>query len=308
MERIKFIAIVLVLFLSINNTFSQKTDLTLNLEKDKEYIHHLSSKSDIFQNYNGMEMNMEILIQSDISYTVDEIVNDNYTLSVKYTGMSMTMNTPMGASEFDSESENEEDIVSSILKEMVNKPFTIILSKTGKVVEVKELESMYSGVFDKLSSLPAQQQQQMESQIRQAYGKEAFKGNIEMVMSIFPGNEVAVGETWTEKTNIESGMSAVAISSYKLSEINPDYILITGESEIKSENDKFVDTNGIPVKYDLSGDVISKVKVDPDTRWIIEATVEQNIEGKIYIRPNQQVEEAMEVPMEVRNEILIEGR
>ncbi len=308
MKRIKFITIVLVLFLSINNTFSQKTDLTLNLEKDKEYIHHLSSKSDIFQNYNGMEMNMEMLIESDISYRVTEIVDDNYNISVKYTGMNMTMSTPMGASEFSSESEDEGDIVSSVLKEMINMPFTIILSKTGKVMEVKEVESMYAGVFDKLSSMPAQQQQQMESQIKQAYGKDAFKGNIEMVMSIFPENKVSIGETWTEKTNIESGMSAVVISTYKLSEIAPDYILITGESDLKSESDEFVETNGVPVKYDLTGDVVSEVKVDPHTRWIIEANVEQNIEGQLLIKANPQTEEVMEIPMKVKNEILIEGR
>lgn len=306
MKKNSIVFLVALFTFSIIN--AQKADLSLKLKKHKEYIQHLTSKSDIFQNYNGMEMNMEMLIESDISYTVTDIVDENYNMSVMYKSMSMTMNTPMGASEFSSENEDEGDIVSSILKEMVNKPFTIVMSKSGKVIDVKDMEAMYGSLFDKLSSMPAQQQQQMESQIKQAYGKDAFKGNIEMVMSIFPENKVSVGETWTEKTNIETGMSAVVTSTYKLSEITTDYILITGESDLKSEKDEFVEANGVPVKYDLTGDVVSKVKVDPNTRWIMEANVEQNIEGKIYIRPNQQVEEAMEVPMRVRNEILIEGK
>jgi hypothetical protein len=149
------------------------------------------------------------------------------------------------------------------------------------VVEIRNIESVWESAFKDFPGLSEAQLAQIKSQLAKAYGTEAFRGNIEMSTAVLPEAPVAKGDTWIIKTKLESGMSADIISNYKYVERNKDFILIKGDSKIETENkDAYIETNGMPLKYDMKGSMVSEVKVDPVTCWIVEAKINRFYQRK----------------------------
>lgn len=300
----KIFSLILVSIILTYSCQAQKTILRLNLEKGKEYKQLTDSKATIIQDINGQKMNMEMTLKGSMSYLVKEVNEKDYEMEVKYESLSMSMQLPQGTMEFSSEKKDEQDIFSMILAEMKNNPFHIKMTRSGKITEVKNIELLFESAFSKFSQIPENQMAQIKSQLMKAYGEEAFKGNIEMVTAIYPDNSVAIGESWVIKTKLESGMSADMTTNYKYAENNSDYYLIVGESKIvTADKDAFIESNGMPMKYDLKGDMSSEIKVDKISGWIIEAKIKQDIQGDVYIKENPQMPDGMKIPMIMKNDM-----
>jgi len=208
--------------------------------------------------------------------------------------------------EFSSEKNDEKDIFSTILSAMKNKPFLVKMTKTGKVNEVKNIESVFSGIFEKFPQLTDIQKQQIQSQLMQAYGEKAFKGNLEMCSAIFPDFQVSKGDKWIIKTKLESGMAANMETTYELKEVNDSYCLLSGTSRIESaDKDAYIQSNGMPLKYDMSGTMSSEIKINRKRGWIIESKINQALKGTAQVKDNPQMPGGMTIPMTMNNEMTI---
>ena len=180
------------------------------------------------------------------------------------------------------------------------------MTRSGKIAEVKNIESLFESAFKRFPQIPEAQLAQMKAQLDKAYGAEAFKGNIEMVTAIFPEQPVAKGEDWTIHTKLESGMAADMETTYTFIEKNRDFAVIHGKSEIKTaDKDAYVETNGMPMKYDLAGTMASEIKVDINSGWIIEAKIKQEIQGDAFVIENPKMPNGMKIPMSMKNEMRI---
>jgi hypothetical protein len=284
---------------------AQKTELCLNLEKGKEYKQISDSKATIIQDINGQKMNMEMTVYGCMSYLVKAVNDDDYEMEVKYESLSMSMKLPQGIMEFNSEKNDEQDIFSMMLAEMKDKPFQITMTKRGKITKVKDIESLFESAFSKFTGIPEDQMGQIKAQLKKAYGEEAFKGNIEMITAIYPNRPVVKGESWEINTKLESGMSADMTTTYKFTESNSNYYLIVGDSKIvTADKEAYIESNGMPVKYDMKGNMSSEIKVDKTSGWIIEAIINQDIQGDVYIKGNPQMPDGMKIPMIMKNDMI----
>jgi hypothetical protein len=227
-------------------------------------------------------------------------------MDAKFEKLSMSMQIPQGTMEFSSEKNDVNDIFSTILGAMKNKSFGIIMSKAGKILEVRNVEALWENVINQFDPLPEMQKEQVKAQIMKAYGEDALKGNIEMVTAIYPDKAVNKGDKWTINTNLESGMSAKMITSYEFTDLTSDFALIKGNSTIETaDKDAYIESNGMPLKYDLNGTMLSEIKLDKITGWILEAKITQEIKGDAYIKENPQMPNGMKIPMTMINEMLI---
>lgn len=296
----------LLLAVALTTCHAQKANLMLNLEKGKEYSQVTNSKVTVTQDFNGIIINMVMTIKGGMSYKVVSVNPSDYDLDVKYDHLSMIMELPQsqGSMEFSSESNDEQDVLSTALSKMIGKTFHVKMAKNGKILEVKNIESIMELLFDDFTHIPENQLEQYKAQITNAYGAEAYKGSIEMATAIFPDNPVNIGDKWTIETNIESNISALLTTEYELTEWGSDYAMIKGNSVIvTADKESYIESNGMPVKFDLTGSMISEIKVDKETGWIIEATINQEIKGDVYIKENPQMPEGMKIPMIMKNEM-----
>lgn len=300
------ICLLILTVIAVTTSQAQKVQLALNLEVNKEYKQNTNAKATIVQDISGQKMTMVMIVKGNMTYLVKAINDNEYDMEVRYESLNVEMQLPQGSMMFSSEKLDENDVFSMILSEMKDKPFQVIMEKNGKIKAVKNVESLFASAFNKFPDLTEAQKEQIKSQLMKAYGEEAFKGNIEMLTAIFPDKSVSKGDQWEIKTKLESGMSANMTTVYTLEENTPTYNLIRGDSKIETEDkDAYVDTNGMPMKYDLSGTMTSEIKVDRKTGWIIEARTNQEVTGDAYIKGNPQMPDGMKIPMELKSETLI---
>lgn len=300
---------LLLLFVTLTACQAEKTNLALNLEKGKVYKQVTNSKSTITQDFNGQKVNMVMTVKGKISYKVVSVNPSDYDFEVEYESLGMIMELPQGKMEFSSDKNDEKDILSSLLSKLTGKTFNIKMAKNGKVLEVNNFESQLESLFDDFTHIPEAELVQIKKQLTKAYGADSFKGGIEMVTAIFPDNPVNKGDKWIIKTKLESGMGALMTTEYEFNELGSDYAIIKGNSVIKTEDkDAYIESNGIPMKYDLTGSMISDIKVDKETGWIIEATVNQEIKGDAYIKEMPQMPNGMKIPMVMKTETTITNK
>lgn len=298
MNKITFF---LLASLSVMFTKAQTVDLKLNLEKGKEYKQVFNSKATVIQEFNEQKVEIVMVINGTMTYNVNFIDERGFDIEAKYEKLSMAMHLPQGTMEFNSDIDNANDIMSTFLSKMTNKPFGFVMSRTGKVLEVKNMDALWESVLSEFNQLTDTQKAQLMSQVKNAYGDKAFKGNLEMTSAIFPENPVNKGDKWTVNTNLETTLAADMTTEYIFEDLTEDYALIKGNSRITSVNkDEYTESNGMHVKYELSGSMISEIKIDISSGWVIESKISQEIKGIVHIKEN-----GMTVPMTMINEMTI---
>lgn len=301
----KFFSTIATLLI-LSQCFAQKADLKLNLEVGKEYKQTTVSKATIVQEFGGQEMEILMTIEGEMSYKVKSLADNNYEMEAEYNRLNIGMKMPQGEMQFSSDKQDESDIFSTILKEMLDKPFYVTMTKRGKVLSVKNIDALFETVFNKFSEIPAAQLEQIKTQLEKSYGEAGLRGNIEMVSAIFPDRAVAIGDEWTIETKLESGMTANVTTVYKYAEKNPNYVLIKGNSKVKTvDTDEYMESNGMEMKIDLTGNMVSEIKIDPKTGWTIEAKINQNLSGDTVVKPNAQLPDGMTIPMSMKTESVI---
>jgi len=306
----KYFYTFLLCLTGLSLSFGQKVELGLNLVEGRTYTQNSVSSVSIVQNINGQELNINMSIKGSMSYLVKTATKVDYVIEMSYETLSMFMELPQGGSvEFSSQKTDQNDIMSTVLKGITEQPITLILGNNGTVREVSELDSLWTSVFSQFPNIPEEQLNQVKAQIRNAYGPDALKANIEMVTAIFPEDRVLVGDEWIVNTSMQSPMSVDVNTTYSLAGIHNDYYLIAGNSSLQTaDTAAIVDTNGMPMKYSLSGVIASEIKIDKESGWIIEAHNVQDIEGEAQIQANPQLPMTMTIPMVMKNETVITGR
>ena len=152
---------ILTLFVTIFTFgFAQKEKLEFNLTKGQVYNQNMDCNLSIAQKVKDQSIDIDMKIKGNITYKVTDIKNNNFNIDVQYNSLSMTMNMPNGPVEFSSSKKGEDDIMSNVFKALTKKPFVIIMSKEGKVVEVKNIDKAFDEILDSFSQLSRQQKKQ----------------------------------------------------------------------------------------------------------------------------------------------------
>jgi hypothetical protein len=296
----KKIIILLFVFASAQLGFSQKQTIELNLKTGDTFTQNYNADIAIVQSFNGQEMSIKMNIGSKWSMKVLGYTNNVYDLEATYNHIKMTMALPNGNMEYDSDKNDENDIMSKVLGGMINKPFSFKMTKSGKITEVTGVENLYSGVFDSVGQVDELQKKQILDQIMQSFGDKAFKGNLEMSMAIFPETNVRKGDSWTINTKLESQMTADIQTVYTLTEVGADYYMLSGKSGIKQiESENTVNLNGMDLQYTIAGTMTSNLKIDKATGWIKDGDIRQELDIELKIADNPQVPGGMTIPMQV---------
>jgi len=309
MNTVKNISTLLLSTLLLSSTQAQKVELSLNLKVGERYGQVSASKIAINQVVNGQALDIGMEVSGGMTFLVLSANETEYEMEMMYEHLSIKIDHPQGTMEFDSEKANGDDIMSTILSGITMKPIGIVMTRAGAVSEVRDMDSIWNNVFAEFSKVPEDQLNMARSQINEAYGSEALKANIEMVTAIFPDHKVRLGDEWTVQTTMESGMTVNVATTYKLEEISPDYYLITGDSKLQTaDKEAIVDANGMSMKYDLSGVLLSRIKLNKESGWILESQSSQDIKGNAHVQASPTMPMAMTIPMTMKNETVISGK
>lgn len=286
-------------------TAQAQQKLQLNLKEGQSYKQITINDASITQEIMGQSMEITLAVNSAMSFTVENANRDDYDMKVSFDNMKLSMGSLQGKVEFDSENPAEDDAFSQIMSGVVGETFNVKMSKTGKVLEISGIEEMWDAAFSS-QNIPATQRAQIMTQLNQTYGKESIKGNIEMVTAIFPEEKVSKGDQWTNEVSINSGMKGIAATTYTYEGMQDGKHLIGGAGSITTaEEGATINTNGMELTMDLNGTMESTISVDAASGWIVEATINQKIDGSAAMAGNAQMPNGLTIPMKINNEMSI---
>lgn len=297
-------ALLLFLIFSLN-IFSEK--LELNLTKGSTYLQRISASSVISQNIGGQAFDMTMGITGLTAFEIKSIENSVYQMDVYYKELGISVDFFGSSMEFNSLKDDINDMTSKILKNMTNQKFSLKMNKAGKVLEIKGVDNLYSNLFTGVEGISQEEKDQITDQMKNSFGEESFKSNIEMAAPAFPEKNVKVGEQWTVNTKVNSGFTLNVNSNYTLKEVTKDSYILEVVSTI-STGDEFNEMNGMFVKYDLDGTMNSVITVDKKTGWTTTAKVAQKLDGKTFTKFSADDSEIIESPLDMKTDMTISNK
>lgn len=303
MKKTTLYIIPLLLFFATTTKAQQR--LQLNLTKGATYQQVTGNNASIVQEIMGQSIEITVNVNSVMSFTVLEASKNDYDMQVTFESMKLSMGSLQGQMDFDSENPKENDAFSQVMAGVIGESFNIKMSKTGKVLEISGVEAMWESAFSD-QNVPAAEQAQIMTQLNQTYGGDAIKGNIEMVTAIFPEEKVNKGDQWTNEVNINSGMKGIAANTYTYEGTEDSQHLISGKGSITTDaENSTINTNGLELTMDLNGTMDTNISLDITTGWIVQATINQKIDGNAVMAGNAQMPNGLTIPMKINNDMTI---
>ena len=304
----RYVSTVCLLFAVIIQCKAQKVKPALNLTKGNTYYMVSTATSSVSQSLGGRQNKIGLTLSFKMAFKVTAAMDSVYIMEASYQSLNMIIQTPSGMIEMDSRKKDSLDLASSIVRAMMNKPFYVTLTKRGKVLSVDKVENMIEGVFDSFPDIDAAKKVQMKTQFIQTFGAKAFKGNLEIGTAIFPAVPVIKNDSWVVTTSLESVATAKMRTIYQLIDFTKEYYELHGEGTITTDNNASATMmNGLPVKYNLTGTMLSDIKADKTTGWISELRIKQLINGNIEVQDNPKIPGGMIVPMIISTDQLTSG-
>ncbi len=292
---------------------AQKQNLSFNLQKGSTYFQTMTANSAINQNFGGQSMDIKMTIVGKMSYKVNDFKNNLYSMDVKYESMTMKMGMQGMNMEFSSDKNEGGDqlsvMMSKLLGALTKSPFQIEMTNKGKIQSIKNIDVLFDKMFDEFPSLSPEQKAQLKGQLAQSYGGDAFKSNFEMAMAIYPEKPVAVGEKWIVNSSSKSGMDLKIVSEYLLADATGSINTLKGASKLEvADKNIFTPSNGLEMKFDVSGDMATELKVNKQTGWIEEGKLTQTLKGNAQTKDSPQTPGGMTIPMTIETNMSISGK
>ena len=300
----KYFSSLLLLFTLHAPCRAQQYKLGLNLAKGSTYYLASNGISTIMQSVNGRQNKVNLVLAFKIAFKVIGVMDTVYNMEVSYQSLDMKINMADTTIEMDSKKNSVLDVPSSIVAAIMNKPFNITLSKTGKIRSVENFEKMINGVFDGFTKIDSNKKQQIKRQFMQSFGVSSFKDILEMGTAIFPQKAVAKNDTWIINSSVDAPAKANLQVIYQLIDATGNLYQVHGDGTMVSDKGAPpAEVNGMPMKYNLNGSMLTDVMINKNTGWISEVNLKQLMSGNILIPDNPRVPGGMTIPMTFNTEV-----
>jgi len=277
--------------ISFQALFAQKQKLGFNLVVGQTYYLTIkSATTDALQNVNGPKVKINFNSSGRIAFKVIDCKDSIYNLSASFQQLSGVTNLPIGPfgdiNSFDSDNKNISDTFSNVAKEIIDKPFLVRMTATGKIVDIKNMDAVFKQA---LARFPLTMEQKLifKGELNRAFGEDVFKDDLEMATEIYSYKPVQKGGHWTIQRNPESRHADTLISIYEWKDKAESYNVITGTGNTKTvQQDGYRQMDSMQEKADMTDSIHSNLKVDSKTGWITEGTINEVMSGSTDIKNN----------------------
>lgn len=304
-QKMKKIYSLLLASIFFSALHAQSIDLSLKLEKEKNYKFNIHTNTNISQNVMGQDIDVAFSVANEAIFEVEDIDNDEFMLKGHLEDMDLSMNTPQGEKKFSSRSDDEHDQISSALKAIKGKSFGVIMNKSGAIIEVNKIDSLWLSIIDNFNNISGEQQMEVKEQIKESLDGEAIKNDLELFTVIYPTEPVKKGDKWNIVTSLKGDIAGIVSTEYELIDYTNEYAMIEGNATIEPDLTKQPQSTLMDMEYDISGKITSKLKVDRKTGWIVNAVLKREMDGNVHIKQTPGMENGMKISIKVEQDILI---
>lgn len=303
---------LLLIFLIANNCTGPKIELRFNVKPGTIYTYKVTTDQLISQTIKGQVLDMNQTIIMEHRYEVIEI-NDagNTIVEIVYDKVGYMQDGPLGKIEYRSwEDTTDIPMIARGFASLVGQEFLVEISSQGSVVDVKGTDKIIKKMLEDLD-LPAvgAMKEEMERNMRNQFGDDAFKENMKSMFNFYPDRPVGVGDSWQATWRMSKGFPMILHNTWKITKMNETEVFLDVYTKVESNKAAtLMQIGGIEMSYDLSGEQKGTVVVDRETGWCTKSHLEQTFEGMIRTSGGMfGAQDGMEWPIEVAGTITIES-
>ncbi len=287
--------LVLIFFIVCNSVLlNAQTKLQYDLKKDDVFVIKQQAEQIIVQELDGAAHEITNKIDGVLEFRVDGEVDDNYRVSLTFKDLNLQMASSLQGQLMDVKAKEvvEGDIQSQIFNSLLESPVSIILAKTGDILEVQGGDSLVtkmakaSGIEDEFSL------NMMKSNLKKEFGSEALSNNYKQMTFIYPEKEIETGSTWE---NEYSGKLA-AKNKWVLDSVNDTVARINGTADVTMNVEEAVAT------MKLNGTQETVITADRKSGFIKKMVVEGSSKGTSVMPQMSDIE----IPTTIKSTITYE--
>jgi hypothetical protein len=303
---------LLLLSMSVSAVcFAQKAKIRLNLKQDSTYYLNQVSNLTITQDIPDHKQVITTVVTGVVAHKVTAIKDTVYELAVQYESFGMKMDMAgTTLMSFDTKNSDSQDIMTKVMRGMLHKPITITMTRSGKILEVKNLDNLYAGMFARFPELADAQKAQIKAQAEKSFGEKAFRNNIQDAFAVLPDAVVGVNDSWLSDSNLETIAVAKIKTTYVLKNITDHDYVIHGDAVVTSAGmADYVQFNGMPMRYNnVKGTYSVEIKLDKATGWVTNSKTSKNITGDMEIKDNPKIPGGITFPMAIVGDVNLSNK
>lgn len=277
---------------------AKKYDFQFMLKPDRQYVQTLASSNAITQTIQGQKMTMNNTVKAVTQLSLKEKNNSGATYNATYKELLIGLSMMGQTQEFSSNPQKADslDRMSQIMSKVVDKDFTVDISTSGEVSNVRGLQEILETATDEYRDEMGSDQ--LKEQLMMGIGDKGVINNLETTTSILPDKAVSPGETWTKDISSNSGFPVNIAAEFTLKSVENGIANIDIKATINTNKDMAkTEVQGMQASYSLSGSRHGSLMVEVETGWTTSGSFTDSIAGYIDIAPNMQVPEGMKVPI-----------
>lgn len=246
----------------------------------------MTLEQEITQTVMGQEQRTEQTIAYGWTQTVEPLGADGRLgISVVYDWVSVLQELPppAGRIEFDSRKEDPQPGPATAgFAAMVGAGFRIQVTPAGEILAVEGVTEMLDQMFSKLELPP--EAEAMRQALMKQFGDEAMKEFMQPFVSIYPDEDVGVGDTW-ERTHVVTAIYPhVQENTYELLERADGVCKLGLQSKVTAAEDAPpMDMGMAKFQISVAGTQEGTITVDEATGLVRESKVESALSGEMQL-------------------------
>ena len=255
---------------------------TFNLEKGKTYPFTTFQKESLSAIApNGEKQNMTRESTDEVNFTVNDIVNDVYDITINFVAKKTSQTAEGKTVSVDTKkaAPTEESLKNkwTLDKAMVGNKLNMKMTRGGKILSITGFDPVYAKFATTINSLTkdAQIRKGLLAESKAGFTEKNLKDQFSKNIMILPKKGAKIGEKWTVSESASPDGKVQITTNYTLKKIENGVAEISLTGGIPKQSDKKTDqgiTRSISSEFSQNG----TLKFDVNSGWIIN----QNIDVK----------------------------
>lgn len=276
-KNILFAFLIIIITASCAHKISGTTSVTphaeeanaaVNLTKGQKYVVENKITTSSTSEMQGQSMETTADVTTVYNLEVDDIKNNNYTMTNKIAAIKMNMTTMGQNISFDSD--KKEDMngeMGSSLKDYINHPNAVVMDKSGNIILADKTDSSKK---DEATSPTLMMIKQMGDPEQQGYGAK-------MAFILIP-KKAKEGTSWQDSTSKDGVIKA---TNYVVKNINGNIATLTiSGTELR---DTKIEMQGMEIGTKTSGKLSGEETIDITTGVILQSNSTMDASGNISV-------------------------
>jgi hypothetical protein len=220
------------------------------------------------QSIQGEEQRTKQRIGTGFTLLVEEVQPDgSLWLKTTHDWVLMEQSGPMGAFAYDSA--KPPPFVPPPARgfaALQGKGFSVLVSPRGRVQDVRGLDALLEEMLKEMDLPEGEGGGLVEKQFRGQFGEEAMKGTLGHLFLDYPGEPVAVGDSWNHTFTVSAGIPMILDATYTLKHREGGTAVVEARAKIRSNPEAPpLEMGTSRLRYEIEGTQEAMLEIDVAT-------------------------------------------